>query len=78
MVWMSLSPGAWSTSNIDPKRQIAAPSLPRTCIFSLRKYAPIKALGLISVANTDGNHMTYLMSTLSAPSGVTSTAGAKA
>jgi hypothetical protein len=45
---------------------------------SLRKYAPIKALQLVSAANAIEGLLAHPTSTLSAPSGVTSTAGANA
>ena len=57
----SLSGGAFATINTDPTRHSAHPSLPTTLSRSLRKYVP----------------STVPVSTLSAPSGVTSTAGAK-
>lgn len=81
MVVTCLSGGAWRTMTTDPSKHMAQPSLPNVPRVSFRKYEPRTDLRVSSVNRT--LHIifaeeSYPISTLSAPSGVTRMAGAKA
>lgn len=82
MVSTGLSGGAWRTMTTEPKRHIAQPNLPSVPNRSFRIYEPRTALIWLLAMSPVTSHRTgersYPIKTLSAPSGVTKIAGAKA
>ena len=77
---ISLSGGACSTMTTEPIKHVAHPSFPKVPRRSFRKYAPSTDLsqGQVCHVYMARRTISYPMSTLRAPNGVTRIAGAKA